>query len=298
MHLDKSHPASLNRSRPYQGVRVKDPVKELLRRKRSQEMLSTKTAPDTGDVITHNNQSTFTQGIFGNDVASCSLTKSPVCDGEMTQWRAPLPITRPGLQPTGSPWSSPDYSEQVTCAQPLAYPTGSTLTADVYMQTLCPSYTMLTYKQTPLLTNVGTIPVATSTCSLPQMDLQELGCAYIPWTQPLTTLSTMLSGVQLTPGSPTLSGSPLVHMSLSKTLTTTLPQLDTQGIDSQAQILEPVQYSDLTNPKQHDEVLDEGQPGELETPNLLDKILEDQGKEDESGDKVSYSNSLFASNGF
>ncbi|XP_061638064.1 POU domain class 2-associating factor 1 [Phyllopteryx taeniolatus] len=298
MHLDKSHPAALNRSRPYQGVRVKDPVKDLLQRKRSVEMLSTKTTLHTADVITHNSQSTFTPGIFGHDVASCSLAKSPVCDGEITQWRAPLPVTRPGLQPAGTPWSSPDYSEQVTSAQPLAYPAGPTWTADVYMQTLYPSYTMLAYTQTPLLTNVGTLPVAAATCSLPQMDLPELGCAYIPWNQPLTTLSTMISGVQFAPGSTTLSGSPLVHMSLSKTLTTTVPQLDTQGIDSQVQNLEPLQYSDLTNRKLHDEVLDEGQAVELEAPNLLDKILEDQGKEEESGGKVSYSNSLFVPNAF
>lgn len=53
------------------------------------------------------------------------------------------------------PWSSSDYNQQDSTAQTLAYPAASTLTADVYMQTLCPSYTMLTYTHTPLLTNFG-----------------------------------------------------------------------------------------------------------------------------------------------
>lgn len=39
--------SALARPKPYQGVRVRDPVKELLRRKRSQESNSTKTVPPT-----------------------------------------------------------------------------------------------------------------------------------------------------------------------------------------------------------------------------------------------------------
>ncbi len=40
-------PSALVRPKPYQGVRVRDPVKELLKRKRSLEPHSTKTAPPT-----------------------------------------------------------------------------------------------------------------------------------------------------------------------------------------------------------------------------------------------------------
>lgn len=40
-------PSALARPKPYQGVRVRDPVKELLRRKRSLELHSTKTVPPT-----------------------------------------------------------------------------------------------------------------------------------------------------------------------------------------------------------------------------------------------------------
>ncbi|XP_051935032.1 uncharacterized protein LOC127609233 isoform X2 [Hippocampus zosterae] len=244
------------------------------------------------DVITHNNQPTLAQGILGHDIASCSRAKSPVHDGEMAQWRGSLTANRNGLQQAITAWSSPDYSQEVTSTQPQACRTGPTLTADVYMQTtLCPSYTMLTYTQTPLLTNVGTIPVAATTCSLPQMDLPDLGCAYLPWTHPLTTLSTVISGVQFASGSTPMSGSSLVHTPLSKSLTN-------KDTDSQHQILEALQYSDQTNPKLHNEVRDEDQEVELETPNLLDKILEDQGKDEDSGGKVSYSNWFYLPSAF
>uniref|UniRef100_A0A3B5LAU7 OCA domain-containing protein n=1 Tax=Xiphophorus couchianus TaxID=32473 RepID=A0A3B5LAU7_9TELE len=43
LHWFKAQPSAQGRSRPYQGVRVRDPVKELLRRKRSLEHHSTKT---------------------------------------------------------------------------------------------------------------------------------------------------------------------------------------------------------------------------------------------------------------
>ena len=55
-------PPALARPKPYQGVRVRDPVKELLRRKRSLEVPSTKTASPavvrTGrDTQTHKDKS-------------------------------------------------------------------------------------------------------------------------------------------------------------------------------------------------------------------------------------------------
>uniref|UniRef100_A0A3B4WB95 POU class 2 homeobox associating factor 1 n=1 Tax=Seriola lalandi dorsalis TaxID=1841481 RepID=A0A3B4WB95_SERLL len=258
-------PSALVRSRPYQGVRVRDPVKELLRRKRSLEPHSTKTTPLTANVHSHNNQSSYTQGIS-------SLIIDPSTGGECAGWRAPPPATGPGLQP----WASPEYNQQDPSAQPLAYP-ATTLTADLYMQTLCPSYTMLTYTHAPLLTNFGTIPVAPAPAALPQMELPDSGLTYLPWAQPLTTISTMPNpGVQFAPGSAALSGSPLVHMPLSMSLTTMIPQLEAQGADPQPQIL------DL--------------PQQPESPNLLDKLLEDHKEDGEEEDKDSYSGSLFIPN--
>lgn len=103
---------------------------------------------------THAQTSLWNSGILGSDVAEPSTTASEgglQCAG----WKAVSPATSGGLQPAVTPWSSSDYNQQDRSAQTLAYSATPTLTADVYMQTLCPSYTMLTYTHTPLLTNFG-----------------------------------------------------------------------------------------------------------------------------------------------
>ncbi|XP_018555760.1 POU domain class 2-associating factor 1 [Lates calcarifer] len=301
MHWEKSPPSALSRSRPYQGVRVRDPVKELLRRKRSLELHSTKTAPPTVDVVAHNNLSSYTQAIFGSDAANSNIAEPSATAGnaglQCTGWKAPTPATSAGLQPAITPWSSPEYNQQDPSAQTLAYP-ATTLTADLYMQTLCPSYTMLTYTHTPLLTNFGTIPVAPAPASLPQMELPDSGLTYLPWAQPLTTISTMPNpGVQFAPGSAALSGSPLVHMPLSMSLTTMIPQLEAQGADPQPQILDlPQRSGHHLAPEPRDQSLDEDPGIEPESPNLLDKLLEDHKEAGEEEDKDSYSGSLFIPN--
>ncbi|XP_068561702.1 POU domain class 2-associating factor 1 [Cebidichthys violaceus] len=288
MHWEKSPPPGLARSRPYQGVRVRDPVKELLRRKRSLEPHRTKMAPPAADVVTHNNnnnQSSYTPGMFVSDVAEPAAA---VGDGGLQQcagWRA-APCGGGGggggLQPAVTSWSSSEYNQ----AQTLAYPPTSTLTADVYMQTLCPSYTMLTYTHAPLLTNFGTIPLAPAPGSIPQMELPDSGLTYLPWAQPITTISTMSNQVQFGPGSAALPGSPLLHMPLSMSLTAMIPQLEAPGADH-PQILDP----DLQG-----QSLDEDPGVDAEAPSLLDKLLEDQKGDGEEEDKDSYSSSLFISN--
>ncbi|KAF7646532.1 hypothetical protein LDENG_00186690, partial [Lucifuga dentata] len=288
------------RSKPYQGVRVRDPVKELLRKKRSLEQHSTKTAPPTADVVPHSNLSSYTQGIFGSEGAGGSSAEPSAAAGDgglqFSGWRAPLKACSAALQPAAPPWSSPEYTQQDPSAQTAAYPSTPALTADVYMQTLCPSY-MLTYTHTPLLTNFGTIPVAPAPASLPQMDLQDSGVTYLPWAQPLTTISTMpTSGVQFAPGAATLPGSPLVHMPLSMSLTTMIPQLEAQGVDPQLQILDLPQRSDhQLNPEPQAQSLDEDQVIEPESPNPLEKLLEDD-KEEGEAEEDSYSSSIFMPN--
>uniref|UniRef100_A0A3B4UFN3 POU class 2 homeobox associating factor 1 n=1 Tax=Seriola dumerili TaxID=41447 RepID=A0A3B4UFN3_SERDU len=276
-------------SRPYQGVRVRDPVKELLRRKRSQEPHSTKTTENLSQQFL---TSPSTRG------RSCDTTSSePSATGgdaglQCTGWRAPPPAPGAGLQP----WSSPEYNQQDPSAQPLAYP-ATTLTADLYMQTLCPSYTMLTYTHAPLLTNFG-VSKRQSPAALPQMELPDSGLTYLPWAQPLTTISTMPNpGVQFAPGSTALSGSPLVHMPLSMSLATMIPQLEAQGADPQPQILDLPQRSEhQLDPEAPGQSLDEDPEIEPESPNLLDKLLEDHKEDGEEEDKDSYSGSLFIPN--
>ncbi|KAM3875370.1 POU domain class 2-associating factor 1 [Diretmus argenteus] len=297
-------PPVLARSRPYQGVRVRDPVKELLRRKRGLEPHSTKTVPPTVQLVkvilgNVGNHKVDEAGSFGFELASGSSADlpAPAGDGALqgTGWK-PQPIaTTGGLQCAIAPWSSLDYNQQDPSCQTLAYPASSTLTADVYMQHLCPSYTMLTYTHPPLLTNFGTIPMAPAPASLPQMDLQDSGLTYIPWGQHLTTISTMpTSGVQFTSGSATLPGSPLVHMPVSMSLTTMIPQLETQSLDPQPHILELPQPSDhQLNPEPQPHSLDEDPGMEPEPPNPLEKLLEDPKEEDEEEGKDTYSSLLF-----
>ncbi|XP_070827103.1 POU domain class 2-associating factor 1 [Chaetodon trifascialis] len=299
MHWEKSPPSALARPKPYQGVRVRDPVKELLRRKRSLEPHNTKTVPPTVDVVAHNNQSAYTQGIFGTDAVGSSPAEpsNSVSDGglQCAAWKAAPSNTSAGLQPAVAPWSSSDYNQQDRSVQTLAYSATPSLTADVYMQTLCPSYTMLTYTHAPLLTNFGTIPMTPAPASLPQMELPDSGLTYLPWAQPLTTISTMPSpGVQFAPGSAALPGSPLVHMPLSMSLTTMIPQLEAQSVDPQPQILDLPQRSDhQLDPEPQSQSLDEDPVVEPESPSLLDKLLEDQKNDGSKEDKDSYSNSLF-----
>lgn len=282
-------------------MRVRDPVKELLRRKRSLEPHGTKTAPPTVDLAAHNNQTSYTTGTFGADAVTGSLAESQAGGGGGLQcagWKALPPVSCAGLQPAAGPWSSSDYNQQDRPAQTVAYSASPGLAADVYMQTLCPSYTMLTYTHAPLLTNFGTIPMAPAPASLPQMELQDSGLTYLPWAQPLTTISTMPNpGVQFATGSAALPASPLVHMPLSMSLTTMIPQLEPQGVDPQPQMLDLPQRSDhQLDPEPQGQPLDEDPGVEAESPSLLDKLLEDQKDDGAVEDKHPYSNSLFIPN--
>ncbi|KAM9733232.1 POU domain class 2-associating factor 1 [Menidia menidia] len=302
MHWEKSPSSSLGRSRPYQGVRVRDPVKELLRRKRSLEVQN-KSTSSTADVGTHSSQPSFTQGIFGSEVAGRSQTEQCVPSGDAglhcSGWKATPSGAGSGVAGSAvMPWSSSDYSQQDSGPQTLAYQAAPALTADIYMQTLCPSYTMLTYTHTPLLTNFGTLPMAPTPTSLPQMELPDTGLTYLPWAQPLTTISTMPNpGVQFSPGPATLSGSPLVHMPLSMSLTTMIPQMETPGVDSEPQILNLPQHSDQQlDPESQGPSLNEDPDAEPESPSLLDKILEDHKEHGAEENKDSYNSSIFLPN--
>uniref|UniRef100_A0A3Q2NYI0 POU class 2 homeobox associating factor 1 n=1 Tax=Fundulus heteroclitus TaxID=8078 RepID=A0A3Q2NYI0_FUNHE len=289
-----AQPSSVGRSRPYQGVRVRDPVKELLRRKRSLEHHSGKTTHTTADAVVQNNQSSFTQGMYVANASSSEQSAGTTDEGlQCAGWKAAPSVTNTGLQPAVMPWSSSDYNQHDSAAQTLAYPTATTLTADVYMQTLCPSYTMLTYTHTPLLTNFGVSPA-----SLAQMELPDSGLAYPLWAQPLTTISAMPNpGVQFPPGSAALPGSPLVHMPLPMSLTTMMSQQETQEMDPHPQILDIPQHSEHElDPEAQDQSLNEDPEEEPESANLLDKLLEDQKGHDEEENKDSYSSSLFLPN--
>lgn len=131
--------------------------------------------------------------------------------------------------------------------------------------------------------------MAPAPATLPQMELPDSGLTYLPWAQPLATISTVPNpGVQFAAGAAALPASPLVHMPLSMSVTTMLPQPEPQiaGPDLQQS---PDPQLDCELPEQP---LDEDTEPESESPSLLDKLLEER-KAEEEGAKDSYSSSLF-----
>ncbi|KAG2470255.1 OBF1 factor, partial [Polypterus senegalus] len=118
------------------------------------------------------------------EVSSTNSNVSPIDDGTIcTGWIAQPSSTT--LQPL-THWNP--FSEYVTHDA-----SASSYTADMYMQPMCPSYTVvgpsvLTYTSTPLFTNLGTRNTAETV--LPQVELHEpqASVAYIPWTQPISAL--------------------------------------------------------------------------------------------------------------
>lgn len=101
----------------------------------------------------------FLNSAFCSDVSGSSPAEPSAVAGDgglqYAAWKAPPTAAGTGLQSAMTCWSSQEYAQTDPSAQTLSYPATPTLTADVYMQALCPSYTMLTYTHAPLLTNFG-----------------------------------------------------------------------------------------------------------------------------------------------
>ncbi|KAG7278037.1 hypothetical protein CRUP_010971, partial [Coryphaenoides rupestris] len=147
MHWDKSLLAG-GSPRPYQGVRVRDPVRELLRRKRGLEQQdSAKTAPPAADVSPHH--SPYAPGIDHAQLQEPSSTPGPQpypvsrgpAAGDMyMQTLCPsyaVTIPLPECPDTGFayiPLGNPTSGCHIHPAHPDPLP-GSTL---VHMPTSCP----------------------------------------------------------------------------------------------------------------------------------------------------------------
>lgn len=131
--------------------------------------------------------------------------------------------------------------------------------------------------------------MAPAPATLPQMELPDPGLTYLPWAQPLATISTVPNpGVQFAAGAAALPGSPLVHMPLSMSVTTMVPQPEPQSGGLALQQGRDPQL-DCELPEQP---LDEDVSPDSESPSLLDKLLEERKAEAEEA-KDSYSSSLF-----
>ncbi|XP_027027155.1 POU domain class 2-associating factor 1 isoform X2 [Tachysurus fulvidraco] len=168
-------------SKPYQGVRVKDPVKELLRRKRGN---TARTVPPTAGYrfLTPRLLSEGSSGFPGSSQSALNDTSVDVgalCPGWVAQ-----PSSTAAFQPLGH-WAPSEYFQHEQSLSTLP-----PLTSDMYVQPVCPSYavvgpsSVLTFAHTPLFTNLGTI--SSSSSGLPQIDVQDGSLAYIPWATPMS----------------------------------------------------------------------------------------------------------------
>ncbi|XP_005271650.1 POU domain class 2-associating factor 1 isoform X1 [Homo sapiens] len=196
-------------ARPYQGVRVKEPVKELLRRKRGHASSGAAPAP-TAVVLPHQPLATYTTvGPSCLDMegsVSAVTEEAALCAGWLSQ---PTPAT---LQPL-APWTP--YTEYVP-HEAVSCP----YSADMYVQPVCPSYTVvgpssvLTYASPPLITNVTTRSSATPAVGPPlEGPEHQAPLTYFPWPQPLSTLPT--STLQYQPPAPALPGPQFVQLPIS-----------------------------------------------------------------------------------
>ncbi|KAI1230743.1 NF-kappa-B inhibitor delta, partial [Lamprotornis superbus] len=145
-----SGPDQQPQPRPYQGVRVKEPVKELLKRKRGNVHNSSATAATTV-VLPHQpvpSYSPMGQPCIDVDTAGPALPGPE--EGALASGWLPQPSPS-SLQPLAQ-WSPyPDYVSHEAGSCPYS--------ADMYVQPVCPSYTLvgpssvLTYTSQPLITN-------------------------------------------------------------------------------------------------------------------------------------------------
>ncbi|KAJ7304960.1 hypothetical protein JRQ81_010670 [Phrynocephalus forsythii] len=198
--------------RPYQGVRVKEPVKELLKRKRGGTPNANLAAAATTVFFPHQPLPPYSPTGQVCSELECLPSSLPVMeDGSLySGWLAQPPPA--SLQPLTQWASYPEY----TSAEAVACP----YTADMYVQPVCPSYTLvgtssvLTYASQPLITNFVARPSSSPTVvSHFDMTDQQAPLSYFPWTQPISTLPTPSLQYQPTPTA--LPGSQLVPLPFS-----------------------------------------------------------------------------------
>ncbi|XP_072139973.1 NF-kappa-B inhibitor delta-like [Mobula birostris] len=189
MHWQKSSPDQ-SQQRPYLGVRVKDPVKELLKRKRK-NVENTNTTSSSSMVLPHLSMTCYSQighPVFHEtDVSSSSIQHAE--EGTFHTTWLPQPSSA-NLQPIPQ-WSPcPNYTSHDAV--------NSSYVQDVCMQPACPSYAMMgpaslmSYSSQPLLSNFGVNcqSRAPTPAGISQMDLldQQSALSHSSWSQTLSAL--------------------------------------------------------------------------------------------------------------
>ncbi|NXE70449.1 OBF1 factor, partial [Calcarius ornatus] len=232
-----SAPEQQPQPRPYQGVRVKEPVKELLKRKRGNVQNSSATAATTV-VLPHQPVPSYSpmgkvsltlwdspgktvlswalilscfpgQPCIDMDAAAAPALPGPEEGAVASGWIPQAPGTP--LQPLAQ-WSPyPDYVSHEAGSCPYS--------ADMYVQPVCPSYTLvgpssvLTYTSQPLITNFA--PRSSAPAAVPPLEVteQQPPLPYFPWAQPLSALPA--SSLQYPAASSSFPGPQLVPVPIS-----------------------------------------------------------------------------------
>ncbi|XP_068098930.1 POU domain class 2-associating factor 1 [Hyperolius riggenbachi] len=177
-----------NQTRPYLGVRVKEPVKELLKRKRGNVSGTVSTSAPVSS--TYQTYPSYTP------VAVSSSADLSYVDLEATT--TALPTHDENILYTGwisQPSSFQPITQWASCPEYISHETVSCpYTADMYVQPMCQGYTVvgppsvLTYASQPLLTNFTTRN--STLCEATQLEYveQQTPLTYFPWAQPIPTL--------------------------------------------------------------------------------------------------------------
>ncbi|XP_075046892.1 POU domain class 2-associating factor 1 [Mixophyes fleayi] len=190
MHWQKSvtsdqHPH--NQTRPYLGVRVKEPVKELLKRKRGNFTGTSSITPTV--TSSYQTYPSYTPVVS-------NAAELPYVDLDATT--SLLPIHDEGTLYTGwisQPSSFQPLTQWTTCPEYISHETVSCpYTGDMYVQPMCQGYTVvgppsvLTYTSQPLLTNFTTRN--TTPCVATQIEYadQQTPVTYFPWAQTIPSI--------------------------------------------------------------------------------------------------------------
>ncbi|KAM4704246.1 POU domain class 2-associating factor 1 [Rhinophrynus dorsalis] len=238
MHWQKSvNPAQQqhNQSRPYLGVRVKEPVKELLKKKRGNFSSTNTIAPTV--TSTYQTYSSYTP-IVSN------ATDLTYTDMDITT--SALPIHDEGTLYTG--WISQPSSttlqpltQWTTCPEYISHePVNCPYTGDMYVQPMCQGYTVvgppsvLTYTSQPLLTNFATRGITPGAPTQIEYTDQQTPLTYFPWAQPIPTIPPTTHAIPYQATPTTFQGPQFVPIPIS------LPEPVKQELDESRRIISNV----------------------------------------------------------
>ncbi|KAM4015227.1 POU domain class 2-associating factor 1 [Anomaloglossus baeobatrachus] len=176
-----------HQNRPYLGVRVKEPVKELLKRKRGKLAGTNSIMPTVA---------TSYQTLPPYTSVVSNTTELPYVDLDAAT--SLLPIQDEGTFYTGwisQPSSFQPITQWTACPEYISHEAVSCpYTGDMYVQPMCQGYTVvgppsvLTYTSQPLLTNFTTRTPTPCVATQLEYTEQQAPLTYFPWAQTIPSL--------------------------------------------------------------------------------------------------------------